>query len=110
MAQKTVVLITDDISGGDADETLVFGLDGKTYEIDLNDKNAARLRKALEPYVVAGRKTGGKTAARGRGASARGGSEDTAAIREWARKNGYEVNERGRVPATIRQAYTDANG
>ncbi|WP_435270938.1 histone-like nucleoid-structuring protein Lsr2 [Streptomyces sp. 1222.5] len=113
MAQKQILIITDDISGGDADETLVFGVDGKTYEIDLNDKNAKKLRDALAPYVEAGRKTGGKSSAggRGRGAGAgKGGSEDTAAIRAWAKEQGYEVNDRGRVPSTIREAYAKANG
>lgn len=112
MVQKTIVLLTDDLTGGDADETLTFGLDGKTFEIDLDDKNAKQLRTALAPYIEKGRKTGGRSSVgtRGRGSAVRGSSEDTAAIREWARKNGYEVNDRGRVPATIRQAYADANG
>ncbi|MFJ9900238.1 Lsr2 family protein [Streptomyces sp. NPDC091280] len=110
MAQKTVVLLTDDISGGDADETAVFGLDGKSYEIDLNTKNAKKLRDLLAPYIEAGRKTGGKTSSRGRGAAARGGSEDTAQIRAWAKANGYEVNDRGRVPSNIREEYAKANG
>ncbi|MFK0159975.1 Lsr2 family protein [Streptomyces sp. NPDC090493] len=111
MAQKTVVLITDDISGGDADETLVFGLDGKTFEIDLNNKNAKKLRDALAPYIEAGRKTGAKTGGRGRATAARSGSsEDTAAIRAWAKEQGYEVNDRGRVPSTIREAYAKVNG
>ncbi|MFF1450179.1 Lsr2 family protein [Streptomyces sp. NPDC058274] len=109
--QKTVIVLTDDISGGEADETLTFGVDGKTYEIDLNGKNAAKLRDALAPYIEKGRKTGGRPGAvsRGRGA-AKSSGEDTAAIREWAKQNGYEVNDRGRVPATIREAYSKANG
>ena len=110
MAQKTVVLLTDDISGGDADQTLIFGLDGKSFEIDLNDKNAEKLRKALKPYIEAGRKTGGRTSPRGRGAGATGSGEDTAAIRSWAKANGHEINDRGRVPANIREAYAKANG
>lgn len=112
MAQRTVVLLTDDLTGGDADETMTFGLDGKTYEIDLKDKNAEKLRKLLAPYVEAGRKVGGKPGAglRGRGSAAKGKNEDTAEIREWAKKNGYEVNDRGRVPGTIRDAYAKANG
>ena len=111
MAQKTVVTLLDDIEGGEADETLTFGLDGKTFEIDLKDKNAAKLRKALEPYIAAGRKTGGRSSVgtRVRGSAARGASEDTAAIRAWAKENGYEVNDRGRVPASIREAYEKAN-
>ncbi|WP_405856953.1 Lsr2 family protein [Streptomyces sp. NBC_01515] len=110
MAQKTVVLLTDDISGGDADQTLIFGLDGKSFEIDLNDKNAEKLRKALKPYIEAGRKTGGRTSPRGRGAGATSSGEDTAAIRSWAKENGHEINDRGRVPANIREAYAKANG
>ncbi|MFF3407501.1 Lsr2 family protein [Streptomyces sp. NPDC002742] len=112
MAQQTVVILTDDLTGGDADETMTFGLDGKTFEIDLNDKNAAKLRKLLAPYVEAGRKLSGKASggARGRGGPAKTNGEDTVAIRAWARENGYDVNDRGRVPATIREAYHKANG
>jgi hypothetical protein len=55
MAQKVQVLLLDDLTGGDADETITFGLDGKTFEIDLNTKNAEKLRKFLKPYVEAGR-------------------------------------------------------
>jgi hypothetical protein len=61
MAQSTIVYLTDDIDGSDADETIRFGLDGKAYEIDLNKKNASALRKALKPYVDAGRSVGRRT-------------------------------------------------
>ncbi|GAB2927460.1 histone-like nucleoid-structuring protein Lsr2 [Streptomyces mayteni] len=113
MAQKVQVLLLDDLSGGEADETVTFALDGKTYEIDLNSENADKLRDALEPYVKAGRRAGGARAARGRGRAAAvpaGGSttQDTAKIRAWAKENGYEVNDRGRVPANIREAYEKA--
>ncbi|GAA2413525.1 Lsr2 family protein [Streptomyces glaucosporus] len=111
MAQKVQVLLVDDIDGGEADETVTFALDGKTYEIDLTTANADKLRSLLEPYVKHGRRTGGRSA---RGKSARpssgGGAQDTAKIRAWAKENGYEVNDRGRVPATIREAYEKANG
>lgn len=111
MAQQTVVTLIDDLSGGEADETVVFGLDGKTYEIDLNTKNADKLRKFLESYVKAGRKTSARpTVSRGRGPAAKNGGEDTAVIRTWAKEQGYEINDRGRVPATIREAYAKANG
>lgn len=111
MAQQVITTLIDDLTGGEADETLTFGLDGKTYEIDLNVKNAEKLRKVLAQYVDAGRKVGGKSSAgsRGRG-TAKSSGEDTAAIRTWAKENGYEVNDRGRVPATIREAYVKANG
>ncbi|RBM22072.1 Lsr2 family protein [Streptomyces sp. PT12] len=113
MAQKVQVLLLDDLSGGEADETVTFALDGKTYEIDLNSENADKLRDALEPYVKAGRRAGGARAARGRARATTaggggGGSQDTAKIRAWAKENGYEVNDRGRVPANIREAYEKA--
>ncbi|ARZ68661.1 MULTISPECIES: histone-like nucleoid-structuring protein Lsr2 [Streptomyces] len=112
MAQKVQVLLVDDLDGGEADETVTFALDGKTYEIDLTTANADKLRGLLEPYTKSGRRTGGRAAA-GRSkvrAGATGGSPDTAKIRAWAKKNGYNVNDRGRVPADIREAYEKANG
>ncbi|MEU5595470.1 MULTISPECIES: histone-like nucleoid-structuring protein Lsr2 [unclassified Streptomyces] len=111
MAQKVQVLLVDDLDGGEADETVTFALDGKTYEIDLTTANADNLRGLLEPYVKGGRRTGGRSAGgRGKARAASGGSQDTAQIRAWAKENGYEVNDRGRVPATIREAYEKANG
>ncbi|MGW0920402.1 histone-like nucleoid-structuring protein Lsr2 [Streptomyces sp. NPDC002755] len=107
MAQKTVVTLTDDIDGSEATQTVLFALDGKSYEIDLNDKHAAKLRDALARYVGNGRKVGGA-----RRAVRRLGSEkpavDSGSIREWARQNGYDVNDRGRVPASVREAYEKA--
>ncbi|MEV2216831.1 Lsr2 family protein [Streptomyces sp. NPDC050997] len=111
MAQKVQVLLVDDIDGGEADETVTFALDGKTYEIDLTTTNADNLRGLLEPYVKGGRRTGGRASGgRGKARAASGGSQDTAQIRAWAKDNGYEVNDRGRVPQTIREAYEKANG
>lgn len=110
VAQKVQVLLVDDLDGGEADETVTFALDGKTYEIDLTTANADKLRGLLDPYVKGGRRTGGRASGgRGKARAAAGGSQDTAQIRAWAKENGYEVNDRGRVPATIRQAYEDAN-
>ncbi|WP_129841690.1 Lsr2 family protein [Streptomyces sp. RFCAC02] len=110
MAQKVQVLLLDDLSGGEADETVTFALDGRTYEIDLNAENADKLRNALDPYVKAGRRAGGRASrARGRAASSGGGSnQDTAAIRAWARENGHKVNDRGRIPADVLEAYKKA--
>ncbi|MCX5525702.1 MULTISPECIES: histone-like nucleoid-structuring protein Lsr2 [Streptomyces] len=111
MAQKVQVLLVDDLDGGEADETVTFALDGKTYEIDLTTANADKLRSLLDPYVKGGRRTGGRASGgRGKARAAVGGSQDTAQIRAWAKENGYEVNDRGRVPATIREAYEKANG
>ncbi|WP_175408973.1 Lsr2 family protein [Streptomyces sp. TRM64462] len=110
MAQKVQVLLVDDLDGGEADETVTFALDGKTYEIDLTTANADKLRGLLEPYTKSGRRTGGRAAGgRGKGRAAAGGSPDTAKIRAWAKEHGYSVNDRGRVPAEIKQAYEDAN-
>ncbi|RFU85731.1 Lsr2 family protein [Streptomyces triticagri] len=111
MAQKVQVLLVDDLDGGDADETVTFALDGKTYEIDLTTANADKLRGLLEPYVKGGRRTGGRASGgRGKARASAGSSENTAQIRAWAKDNGYEVNDRGRVPASIREAYEKANG
>ncbi|WP_060880198.1 MULTISPECIES: histone-like nucleoid-structuring protein Lsr2 [Streptomyces] len=109
MAQQTIIQLLDDLDGSEASETIVFGLDGRTYEIDLNEKNAAKLRKALESYVDKGRKLnqarGGR---RGGTTQATASSGDTALIRAWAKENGYDVNDRGRVPAEIKEAYAKA--
>ncbi|WP_409238415.1 Lsr2 family protein [Streptomyces sp. PA5.6] len=110
MAQKVQILLVDDLTGGDADETVTFGLDGKTYEIDLNTKNADKLRAALEKFVAAGRKTGGRATNTSRSKAARNGNTGSStAIRAWAKDNGFSVNDRGRVPASIREAYEKAN-
>ncbi|EFL25094.1 MULTISPECIES: histone-like nucleoid-structuring protein Lsr2 [Streptomyces] len=111
MAQKVQVLLVDDLDGGEADETVTFALDGKSYEIDLNTVNADKLRDALEPFTKGGRRTGGRASGgRGKARAASGSGQDTAKIRAWAKENGYEVNDRGRVPATVREAYEKANG
>jgi hypothetical protein len=111
VAQKVQVLLVDDLDGGEADETVTFALDGKTFEIDLTTSNADKLRGLLDPYVKGGRRTGGRASGgRGKARVAAGGSQDTAQIRAWAKENGFEVNDRGRVPASIREAYEKANG
>jgi hypothetical protein len=111
VAQKVQVLLVDDLDGGEADETVTFALDGKTYEIDLTTANADKLRGLLEPYVKGGRRTGGRASGgRGKARASSAGNQDTAAIRAWAKANGHEVNDRGRVPAAIREAYERANG
>ncbi|MET9958933.1 Lsr2 family protein [Streptomyces sp. NPDC006326] len=112
MAQKVQVLLVDDLDGGEADETVTFALDGKTYEIDLTTANAEKLRGALEQFIKSGRRTGGRAAAgrtKGR-AAAPSGNPDTAEIRAWAKAQGMNVNDRGRVPQDIRDAYENAKG
>jgi Lsr2 len=111
VAQKVQVLLVDDLDGGEADETVTFALDGKTYEIDLTTSNADKLRGLLDPYTKGGRRTGGRSAGgRGKGRALASGNPDTAEIRKWAKENGYSVNDRGRVPAEIREAYEKAKG
>jgi hypothetical protein len=109
MAQKTIVQLIDDLDQGAADETVSFGLDGASYEIDLSSKNAAKLRDSLANYVANGRRargSGARSAAAGRrGRGARGDREQTQAIREWARKNSYKIGEKGRIPSHILEAY-----
>lgn len=109
MVQKHVIQLEDDIDGGNATETLLFGLDGTNYEIDLSAKNAGKLRDALAVYVAHGRRasrSGARAVAGRRAARAvRGDREQTQAIRAWARKNGHKIGEKGRIPGHIVEAY-----
>jgi hypothetical protein len=114
VAQQVQVVLIDDIDGGEAVETVTFALDGVSYEIDLNEKNAARLRDALAPFVGTGRRIAGRSGGAGRARRAQGqgrsGGNRTAEIREWARNNGHKVNDRGRIPAAVIEAFEKANG
>lgn len=110
MAKRTITKLIDDLDHTDADETITFGLDGVHYEIDLSKKNAAKLREALKPYVQAGVRVGRLTTAVGRGAGRRRGAqavdrEQNRAIREWARSQGKEISNRGRIPEDIVAEY-----
>jgi hypothetical protein len=107
MVQKVNIVLVDDIDGSDAEETITFGLDGSSYEIDLSTANASALREALAPYVGHARKQGGRRAAGGRRGAANGPSARE--IREWARENGWELSDRGRVSTEVRQAYEAAH-
>jgi Lsr2 len=111
MAKKVQVTLVDDIDSSTAAETVSFGLDGAAYEIDLSKSNAKKLREALSVYVGSARRVSrsGRPAARSSRSTARAGREQTQAIREWARANGYAVSDRGRVPATVLEAYNTAS-
>ena len=111
MAQRVKIILEDDLDGSPADETVTFGLDGVTYEIDLSTDNAAKLRDELAPWVGHARRSGGrKTSGSGRASSSPAAKRtDLAAVRDWARKNGYEVSDRGRISAEIQAAYDKAN-
>ncbi len=117
MAQKTTVQLVDDIDGSEAAETVRFGLDGNSYEIDLSEDHAEAFRAALSSYIVAARRadgSGGRRTAsrRGSGTSSSTSTSDrqrTAEIRTWAREQGMEVNERGRIPSRVIEAYEAAH-
>lgn len=104
MAQKTLVIVEDDLGGGAADESVTFALDGVTYEIDLSEANARSLREGLRGYIAAGRRLGGPRRVGGT-APARTDREQLDAMRRWARENGYEVSSRGRISKVVRDAY-----
>lgn len=108
MAQKVNIVLVDDLNGSEATETVTFGLDGTTYEIDLNDKNAAALRDVLSGYIGHGRKVGA-AARRGRRTAATASGPSAKEIRDWARANGHDVPDRGRVSAEVREAYEKAH-
>jgi hypothetical protein len=110
MAQKVVVELTDDLDGGKAAETVTFGVDGRAYTIDLSARNAKALRKVLAPYVESGRKVRGGGSGRGRARSApvhRGSSSQD--VREWARSQGIEVADRGRIPSDLAAKFQAAH-
>jgi hypothetical protein len=106
MAQKVQISLIDDLTGQEADETITFGLDGATYEIDLSTKNADKLRKQLAPFVGGARRT--STTKRGR--KNNGAGPRPAEVRSWATANGYEVTARGRIPASVMEAYAAVHG
>jgi hypothetical protein len=111
MAKKVTVTLVDDFDGeGAADETVEFSIDGVSYEIDLSAKNAKKLRDDLKQWIEAGRRIGGRRRGRpgvpvGRNGRAAIDREQSAAIREWARRNGHKVSTRGRIPADIIEAF-----
>ncbi|BDH15778.1 MULTISPECIES: histone-like nucleoid-structuring protein Lsr2 [Streptomyces] len=107
MAQKVITIYTDDLTGEESTEaaTHTLSLDGVTYEIDLSPDSYDQLLEAVGPFLKAGRKTGKGRKPR---KAAAAGNEDTAAIRAWAKSSGYNVSDRGRVPAEIREAYQKA--
>ncbi|MDR7303043.1 histone-like nucleoid-structuring protein Lsr2 [Haloactinomyces albus] len=125
MAQKVTVQLVDDVDGSEAESTVEFGLDGVNYAIDLSADNAAELRDALASYVASSRRTGGRKRSGGKaGKEAKAGKaaksakptsapntadrERNQAIREWARQQGMQVSDRGRIPAEIVDAYDKA--
>ncbi|WP_405914845.1 Lsr2 family protein [Streptomyces sp. NBC_00728] len=110
MAQKIVTVYTDDLTGAESNEvqTHTFSLDGVHYEIDLVSDNYDKLFEALEPFIAGGRKVG-RTKREGRSRNQASDGLSAEELRAWARENDLQVNERGRVPASIREAYAKAH-
>lgn len=115
MAKEVFTRLIDDLDGGEAAETVIFGLDGYSYQIDLSTKNATKLRNALSAFVdsgsrVSGRAGGGpRTSSRPR-VTASAGREQNQAIREWAQRKGYDVAPRGRIKQEIVDQYQKTAG
>jgi hypothetical protein len=108
MAQETIVRLIDDIDGKPAEETVVFALDGTAYEIDLSTKNADKLRKTFTPYVENARKALARPAGRSSrrtGARSTNDRDRAAQIRTWAKQHDIDVNERGRIPSRLAEAF-----
>jgi hypothetical protein len=114
MARQVITTLIDDLDGKKADRTVEFSLDGINYTIDLSEANAGKLRKALDPYISAGTRLGrnaGRILVRRAVPSRTAGSRDeNRLIREWAVANGHQISERGRIPASVTDAYRSANG
>jgi hypothetical protein len=107
MAKRTITVLVDDLDGSDATETVSFAVDGVSYEIDLNADNAARLRDDFAVWTAHATRVGGRR--RTAGGSSSAPKEDLDAIRSWARSNGYEVADRGRISAKVKEAYAKAH-
>lgn len=104
MARRTIIV--DDIDGSEDAREVTFSLDGETWRIDLSEENRQRLREALGEFIESAVKVSGGRASRS--ASAPSSAVDLADVRAWARANGYEVNDRGRIPNRIMRAYEEA--
>ncbi|MFW2512290.1 histone-like nucleoid-structuring protein Lsr2 [Demequina sp. SO4-13] len=104
MAQKVQVVLVDDVDGGEASETVSFSIENVSYEIDLSEEHAAQMRKDFEKWTTRARRVTSK-----RGGSSRARRSDSSKVRAWAKAQGYEVSERGRISSEIREAYSKAN-
>lgn len=101
----------DDIDGTEADREFTFAVDGTSYAIDLHDANIKEFHAAIGGFIESARKVGKVASASGKNSHAsstlRQSREQTAAIREWARKAGYNVSSRGRIPAEVQKAFSE---
>lgn len=115
MAQEVTTHLVDDLDGGKADATVEFGLDGQSYSIDLSAPNAQRLREIIQGYAAHGRRVKRAKAVPRIATSRRGprptglDREQLRAVRDWARRHGYPVNERGRISDEVLAAFREAH-
>lgn len=115
MAQKVLVQLVDDLDGTTSDDisTVTFGLDGVSYEIDLTEENASALRDQFSDFIASARRNGGRARRGGVPGGGPNGSgrtrEQTQAIREWAKSNGHDVSDRGRISSTVIDAFESAH-
>ena len=111
MAQKVQITLLCDLDDGnvEADETLQFGLGGASYEVDVCGKHAQQVRDGLQPFVAHARKTTSASSSRRRPGRPAGGRDQTAGIRAWAKDKGIQVNDRGRIPASVVKEYEAAH-
>lgn len=110
MAQKVHIILTDDLDGSEAVETVSYALDGQAYEVDLNEEHASALREFLAPYLGASRRVSKvKRAAQGHRPDAAGNAGPSAReVRTWAHENGVDCPTTGRVPQSVYDAYSEA--
>lgn len=101
MASKTVLI--DDIDGGEAQVTIVFAINGESYQLDLSQTNANRFHKALKPFIDAA--AGLKEAHRNEVDEVAAAVNKRNQIRAWAKKKGYDVAERGKIPKEVLDAF-----
>lgn len=102
MARKSVVRFFDDVTGmevapGDVCR-VSFGVDGRSYVLELSPSSDAKFRETLAPWVSAA--THVRPARK-----VSGPRRDLGAVRVWARENGYTVSDKGRVPKKVLDAY-----
>lgn len=115
MAQKVTVTLVDDLDGSSAEETVEFGLDGVNYQVDLSPGNATRLRDGLAEFVAHARRVTGRRRSAAKGSAAKAprpasaDREQNQAIRDWARRKGMKVSDRGRIPAEVLESYHQEN-
>jgi len=112
MASRTTVTVVDDLDGNDIGpngRTIAFSFDGVDYQIDLGEKNVTKFEKAIGPFVDAATRVGGRRT-RGKTAAVRSGRDsESQAIREWARSNGFDVSDRGRISVSVLEAWNEAS-